>query len=298
MLPSPQALENGWLAGLLRASCRWYNRLARSVIGAVHTQCITDSLSQRKKRNVMWPSCGMLQLPEPKRNTFTFMSTTAPLHTSSTLVNYWNYTPTQPTPSSTVASSSDAGWLAGWLWLAVPPTSRNPRLLPLSSKKLVQSEPKWHRVMGAQKTALSATLEPRWRRVGVRFRRSFLISSNGCIQSIPRRRKLSKPHHLTSAFLVLISILLTCSLYHSKFSRFSYIDCHIGYCDMNKPFYPHITWRWKITFSIQWFPNSHGSSGRFLSKIRDSLVSVLLNLFEALGQWHRCVMILNPQEFV
>lgn len=142
MLSSPQANgENGWLAGLIWASCRWNNRLARAVIALS-----TPSVSQMAypNENVMSPGCNMLQLPEPKWKTFTFMSTTALLHTPSVLVNTEIIIVFQHSPPFVHrCSSSCAGSDAGWLWLAVPPTSRNARPLPLSSRKLVRPEPKW-----------------------------------------------------------------------------------------------------------------------------------------------------------
>lgn len=81
----------------------------------------------------------MLQLPEPKLKSF--MSTTALLHTPSVLVNIENISSSNGAVRR--RSSSNPGSDAGWLRLAAPPTSRNAKLLPLSSRKLVRSDPKW-----------------------------------------------------------------------------------------------------------------------------------------------------------
>lgn len=192
----------------MRTSCRWNNRLARAVIALC-----TPSVSQMAypTENVIWPGCNMLQLPEPKGKAFACMSTTIMLHTPSTRVNIeiisYSNRFQRSQPSVHRRSSSYAGLDAGWLWLAVPPTSRNARLLPLSSRKLARPEPKWPGRVGPRlyfSVAWAKMACGEW----LRLRRSFLISSNGCIQSIPRKRRPPKLHHLTSAFPLLISILL------------------------------------------------------------------------------------------
>lgn len=174
MLPSPQAngtLENGWLARLKGASWRWNNRLTVAVIALC-----TPSVSQMAypTENVMCPCCTVLQLPEPKWKTVTYMSTPTLLHAPFLwiLQLYLRHQTLRP------PFLQFRRWLRCWLALTGCSSDFQKWLLPISSKK----QESRNGPSDLARLCISASLEPRWRPWGARFRCSFLISSNGCIQ--------------------------------------------------------------------------------------------------------------------
>lgn len=211
------------------ASCRWNKRLARAVIALC-----TPSVSQMAypSENVMWPGCDMLQLPVPDWKTFACMSTTTLLHTPSVLEDIWNNIvfPTPPTLRPPLLQF--LRWLRCWLALTGCSSDFQKCQAPPSIvQETGPTRAEMAREIGLRFVYAFESLEPRWRTAAVRFRCSFLISSNGCIQWIPRKRRPSKPHHLTSPFPLLIPILLICSLSPCKWSPltvityFPHTDC-------------------------------------------------------------------------
>lgn len=174
----------------------------------------------------MWPARNTLQLPEPKWKIL--MSTAALLHKPSVLVNIeiLSYSNRADSSSTVAPVPTLAQMLAGfdWLFLRLPEMPGSSLYRPGNWSGQIRNGPaQWAQI------GISAWLEPIWRSAGVRFRRSFLISSSVCIQSIPRKRRPSKPHHLTSAFSLLIAILS-----HAVYSS---LNCLIVSSDISNVFH-------------------------------------------------------------
>lgn len=161
-------------------------------------------------------------------------------------------------------SSFFAGLDAGWLWLAVPQTSRNARLLPLwfsePSRLRAKMAPEWARPAFVTRNPLSQDGGQYTRPAGAQF----LNLQQIYIQSVPRKRRPPTPHNLTSAF-PLISILSTYRLFICQQSpetgaanllRFDWLS----WLNWQSYFPPH-----KLSNGGHWefqsFPNSHGLRG-------------------------------------
>lgn len=197
------------LAGffLMRASWRRNNRLARAVI-ALCTPSVSQMAypTEEEKKRSMTRAAVRFSFPSPSgRRAWRRLQCCIHRRRSRTLKYY-----RIPINSSAVAPVPTLGGLdAGCLWLAVPSTSRNARLLPLSSRKLSRLEPKWPARAEWPASVLWLGTEPKWRAArGSDWGAVSLISSSGRIHSLARAGVDHQSlHHLTSAFPRRISII-------------------------------------------------------------------------------------------
>lgn len=106
--------------------------------------------------------------------------------------------------------------LTGFAWVFFFSTSRNARLLPLSSRRVVFPEPKWLRRGKKAYSNLLALLEPKCRPVVVHHKRSFLLISPTVPVSVSRAgANQQNLITLRQLFPSLIYIILTGSVLRS-----------------------------------------------------------------------------------